>query len=443
MLGGGVVEDIRQMKQDGLSVTKISDLTGFDRKTVTKYLKGRRVPRYGPRQKRASKLDPYTPYIEERLKVGVWNARVLLRELKQRGYKGGYSILKSYLQPRREAGTVVAVRRFETAPGVQAQVDWGDAGTVETEDGVHRLSGFVLTLGHSRAMFADVAEDEKLPTFLRMHEEAFRALGGVPEEILYDRCKTVLEDEDERGELVWNRTFYDFARYWGFEPRVCRGYRPQTKGKVESGIKYLRGNFLCGRSAHSVPDLRDQVRVWTAEVANRRVHGTTHRLIVEALAEELPYLQPLNNRPPYPMPIEAFPTRKVARDTHFDYKTNRYSVSFENVGRRVAVKEVDSKLEVWLEGQRLVEHDLSRERHQVITLEEHVAGIPLGPCGRPRAKNKVHIRPGPPEVEVRHLSQYEAVAQEALAQEAPAAVFAAEGAVVTGAVVGAGEMHHA
>jgi len=417
MLRGGAVEEIRQMKQDGLSVQKISELTGFDRKTVRKYLKGRRVPKYGPRQKRPSKLDLYTPYVEERLKVGVWNACVLLRELKQRGYTGGYSILKGYLQPLREAASSVAVRRFETAPGVQAQVDWGDIGTVETEDGKHRLSGFMMTLGYSRAMFADVAEDEKLPTFLRMHEEAFRALGGVPQEILYDRCKTVLIGEDERGELIWNPTFYDFARYWGFEPRVCQGYRPQTKGKIEAGIKYLRGNFLCGRNATSVPDIREQIRIWTAEVANQRVHGTTHRLIAEALAEEQPYLQPMGSRPPYPLPEEMLENRKVARDTHFNYKTNRYSVPFENVGYRVVVKEGASTLEVLREGKRLVEHELCRERHQTITKAEHVAGIPLGSSDRPGGKNKIHIQPGAPEVEVRQLSQYEILAQEGFGQE--------------------------
>jgi transposase len=71
-------------------------------------------------------------------------------------------------------------------------------------------------------------------------------VGRVPEEILYDRMKTIWTGTDERGEIIWNAVFLDFARYWGFTPRLCRPYRPQTKGKVESGVKYVRRNFLCG-----------------------------------------------------------------------------------------------------------------------------------------------------------------------------------------------------
>ena len=104
----------------------IAAVTGFDRKTVRKYLANpERQPRYGPRQKRPSQLDPFKPYIDERLAAGVWNAVVLMRELRECGYAGGYSTVKEYLQPKREESRAVAVRRFETPPGRQAQMDWG------------------------------------------------------------------------------------------------------------------------------------------------------------------------------------------------------------------------------------------------------------------------------------------------------------------------------
>lgn len=414
MLRGGDVEELLELKREGLSVRQISRLTGYDRKTVQRYLVEPCLPRYGPRVRRASKLDPHREYIEERLKAGVWNASVLLRELRTRGYEGGYSILKEHLSPMRKAARVVAVRRFETAPGQQAQVDWGSIGTIESEEGTHRLSGFVMTLGCSRAIFAGVSQNEKLPAFLRMHEEAFQGLGGVPHEILYDRCKTVLLGLDERGEFIWNSTFVDFARYWGFVPRVCRGYRPQTKGKVEAGIKYLKGNFLCGRSAQSVEDLSCQLRAWTAEVANQRRHGTTFQVITEALALERPHLQPLGSRASYPLLKETLDKRSVARDSYVNYKTNRYSVPFEVVGKEVVVQEVDGKLQVILEGKRLAEHPVCKGAHQVITVAEHIVGIPLAESGRPTGKNSIQIRPGAPEVEVRSLAQYEVVAREAL-----------------------------
>jgi transposase len=262
-----------------MSIQAISALTGWDRKTIRKYLlQPAGVPTYGPRPRPASKLDPFKPYLEERLRAGVWNARVLLRELRERNYTGGYTILTDWLRPQRASARSVAVRRFETPPGQQAQVDWGHLGTLEMGGQERKLWGFTFTLGYSRRMMAEAAVDQKLGTLLRMHEEAFRQMGGVPEEILYDRMKTVWLGSDERGEIVWHPGFLDFARYWGFAPRLCRPYRAQTKGKVESGVKYVRRNFLCGlqgREPGSLADLNAQLREWVGQVANQRVHGTT------------------------------------------------------------------------------------------------------------------------------------------------------------------------
>jgi transposase len=113
---------------------------------------------------------------------------------------------------------VVAVRRFEIPAGQQAQVDWGHLGSLVVDGKEHKLWGFTFTLGYSRMVMAGCAVDQKLGTLLRMHEEAFRQLGGVPKEILYDRMRTVWQDTDERGEIVWHPVFLDFARYWGFTP---------------------------------------------------------------------------------------------------------------------------------------------------------------------------------------------------------------------------------
>ena len=193
----------------------------------------------------------------------------------------------------------VAVRRFETPPGKQAQVDWGHLGTLAWEDQERKLWAFTFTLGYSRRMMAEVALDQKIGTLLRMHEEAFRQIGGVPEEILYDRMKTVWLGSDERGEIVWHPVFLDFARYWGFTPRLCRPYRAQTKGKVESGVKYLRRNFLCGlqgREPSSLTDMNAQLREWVACVANRRVHGTTRDEVAVRWDVEQFGLQSLSGR---------------------------------------------------------------------------------------------------------------------------------------------------
>jgi transposase len=201
------------------------------------------VPAYGRRKTKPGKLEPFKPYLNDRLQAGVWNACVLMRELRERGYTGSYTILTDWLRPQRQSARVVAVRRFETPAGKQGQVDWGHLGRIEIAGREHKLWCFTLTLGYSRVLMAEAALDQRLGTLLRMHEEAFRQLGGVPEEILYDRMKTVWLGTDDRGEIVWHPVFLDFARYWGFTPRLCRPYRAQTKGKIESGVKYVRRNF--------------------------------------------------------------------------------------------------------------------------------------------------------------------------------------------------------
>jgi transposase len=238
------VERINELKRDGLSIQAISNLTGYDRKTIRKYLLTPVArPEYASRQPAVSKLEPFKEYLEERLKAGVWNGKVLLRELRKRNYTGGYTILTDWLRPQREAAYAVAVRRFETAPGKQAQVDWGHLGWLSSERGKQQLWGFTITLGYSRRLTAEAATDQKPGTLLRMHEAAFEELGGVPEEILYDRMRTIWTGVDEQDEIIWNAAFEDFARYWGFQPRLCRPYRAQTKGKIESGVKYVGGTF--------------------------------------------------------------------------------------------------------------------------------------------------------------------------------------------------------
>jgi transposase len=401
------VHDIQELKREGLSITEIAAVTGFDRRTIRKYLTDPATPRYGPRVPRPTKLDPFHAYLKERLATGVWNAKVLLREIQERGYTGGYTALKDYLQPKRREAVVLAVRRFETPPGHQAQMDWGHLGAVEDAGGKRKLYGFVLTLGYSRAMYADLACDQKLGTLLRLHEAAFAALGGIPREILYDWMKTVALGSDERGEVQWHPQFLDFARYWGFVPRLCRPYRAQTKGKIESGVGYVRNNFLAGCLPDNLAGTQAQLFAWTAQVANARVHGTTHRVVAEAWEEEKPYLVPGTGRRPYPFVIQEL--RRVARDAFVDYRTNRYAVPWRAAGQEVFVREADGFVEIVRDEERLARHPLCTGRHQVIEHAAYHADIPLSYAGK-QSKRQVVVREAAPTVEQRPLAVYERLA---------------------------------
>lgn len=410
MFRGKDVQEIAELKNQGCSIQHISGLTGFDRKTIRKYLKGPAGrPVYGPRTAVLSKLDPFKEYLNERLQAGVWNAQVLLRELRARDYRGGCTILKDWLQPQRESARVVAVRRFETPPGKQAQVDWGHLGWLHQGGPERQLWVCTMTLGYSRMLFAEAALDQKLGTLLRMHEAAFQHWGGVPEELLYDRMKTVWTGTDERGEIVWNAVFLDFARYWGFTPRLCRPYRAQTKGKVESGVKYVRRNFLCGlqgREPGSLPELNAQLREWVSTVANERVHGTTGEQVSKRWEGDRLSLKAANARVPYPYADQEL--RKVARDAYVAWQGSRYSVPWKYVGKQVWVLESGRDVEFRCGGERIAVHGQAVGRHQVITRGEHHHGIPLGASSS--GKTLIHIEQGVPTVQVRSLEAYESVA---------------------------------
>ena len=168
---------IRELARQGLSITDIAQRLGCDRKTVRKYLAHADQPRYTARPSRASKLDLFKPYVQQRLERGVYNCEVLYRELCARGYSGKKTILRDYVQPHRQAARHQACVRFETPPGQQGQVDWGYFGTIWHEGRHRRLYCFALTLGYSRAMYARFTVSSGMLAFLRCHMHAFSDLG--------------------------------------------------------------------------------------------------------------------------------------------------------------------------------------------------------------------------------------------------------------------------
>ena len=177
-------------------------------------------------------------------------------------------------------------------------------------------------LGYSRRGFYHARADERLSQFLDAHERAFEHFGGHTREHLYNRARTVCYPDGE-GKIVWNPTFKAFAEYWGFEPRLCRPYRARTKGKVESGVKYLKRNFLRGRTFIDIVDLQTQLDLWNAEIADQRIHGTTHEQPLARFEAERTALIATHRQPSFA--LAARRSRIVASDYLVSFQTNRYS----------------------------------------------------------------------------------------------------------------------
>jgi transposase len=233
--------EIRILHRQGLSVREIARRTGHSRNTVERYLRSDDVPRYTPRALVAGKLAPHEAWLAERIRSAFparISAVVLLRELRERGYAGGITILREHLARLWPKAVVEPVVRFETEPGRQMQVDWA-----VMRRGSEPLLVFVAVLGHSRAAYAEFVTDERLESLLACHEAAFAFFGGTPREVLYDNMRTVVVGRDVYGPGLprFQPGFRDFAHHHGFLPRLCRPYRAATKGKVE------RSSAISGR----------------------------------------------------------------------------------------------------------------------------------------------------------------------------------------------------
>ena len=184
MLRGGKVKRLYELRGEGLSIRAIARQLGIARNTVRKYLRAPGVPQPAPRPRRPSKLDPYKEYILQRLGEGVENCAVLVREIREQGYTGSATLVRAFVQPRRRRRVPSATRRFETAPGEQAQVDWGHVTYTTPTGQVAHLWVFVMVLSWSRALYVEFAPRADVATFIRCHLHAFEAFGGVPQRCL-------------------------------------------------------------------------------------------------------------------------------------------------------------------------------------------------------------------------------------------------------------------
>jgi transposase len=381
VLRGGKVKLLYELKGQGMSIRGISRKLEISRNTARKYLRASELPKAKPRPKRGSKLDPHKEYINQRVGEGVINCVVLLRELRERGYDGGISILKRYVHPLRTASQPTATMRFETKPGKQAQVDFGRVSYLSREGVKKHLWLFVMVLGWSRMLYVEFLTRADLPSFIRCHINAFRALRGVPETCLYDNCKAVISGRDKAGEPVFNSQFLDFALRLGFAITVCQPYRAKTKGKVESGIKYVKGNFWPSAKFVDLDDLNQQAKVWYDTVANVRVHGTTCERPVERWMEERNHLGPLVGQEKLrPFLRER---RKVGRDGYVRFEGASYGVPWEWAGQAVEVQAGETGLEIWAGNERLAVHPKAMRVGQRFTLPGQWSGLGRGNARKP------------------------------------------------------------
>ncbi len=293
---------IQILHKQGYSQRWIARHIGISRNTVKRYLKQNiSSPEYSNRTKKGSKLDEFKPYLHSRIAQANpvhLSGVVLLREIHELGYSGSLSLLRQYLLQYRGQPESPSVIRFETPAGKQMQVDWG-----QMRGGQSPLHAFVAVLGYSRALFVVITDNMRYETLEYCHRLAFDYFQGIPQEVWYDNMKTVVVERNAFGEgqhkLV--SSFYQFSKSMGFLPKLCRPYRPQTKGKVERMVRYVRDSFYRPLATQlSALNLtldsetaNRKLAHWLDNIANQRIHDTIKVKPADKLKEERPYLQSL------------------------------------------------------------------------------------------------------------------------------------------------------
>jgi len=267
----------------------------------------------------------------------------LLEELRALGYQGGYSVLRIRVKKLRGARSAPLVQRFETAPGMQAQMDWAVYTIDFSAEGPRRVNLFSYVLGYSRRQYLQFTESQDFETLLREHVRAFEHLGGVAATCLYDNMKTVV-DRWEGGEPVYNARFLAFATHYGFRPRACWPRRPQTKGKVERRFSYVELNLLNGRTFSTLEHLCETTKHWLANTADVRLHRETRKRPIDAHAEELAHLLPL---PAAAYDTARFVYRTVDVEGMIAYERNFYSAPWKLVGRMLLVRVTEEELIIY------------------------------------------------------------------------------------------------
>lgn len=410
MLAPQEVQKMLALSALGWGAKRISRELGCSRNTVREYLRAG-----GWREMdvsaRTSALEPHRQWLAERLRRHRGNADVVRQDLaRELGIAVSLRTVQRALAPLRRQlrAEAVATVRYETAPGQQLQIDFGST-AVPVGDEVQRVHLFVATLGYSRRCYVAVFLHERQTAWLQGLEGALRHFGGVPQEVLIDNARALVDEHDvQTREVKFNDRFHAFCRYWGFTPRACAPYRARTKGKDERGVGYVKRNAIAGHRFDSIEALQAHLVRWMREVADSRVHGTTGEPpLLRFERTEAAALKPLPAKAPFLQVREL--TRRVHTDACIELDTNRYSVPWKLIGETVTVVVAERQVRVLYAGQEVACHAQSLLRRASVIERSHLVGIVgaqfAGISWLPRTSAPPPTVP--PEL-LRPLEQYEA-----------------------------------
>jgi transposase len=322
---------------------------------------------------RATQLDPYLPFVRDTLaQYPRLRATRLFEMVKGRGYVGSVVQLRRAVRLIRPAATATVYRRLTTLAAEEAQVDWGGFGSIRIGRGVRPLSGFVMVLSYSRAIFALFTVDQTLESFLRGHVEAFAAFRGIARTLVYDNLRSAVLERAGTA-IRFHPRLLELAGHYHFAPRPCTPARGNEKGKVERQIQYLRHAFFAARTFVDVEDLNAQFQRWRDDVAHQRPHPEQRdRTVAAVLAKEQPRLLPL---PAHAFETEVMRTVSSGKTPYVRFDRNHYSIPHTHVRRPLTLLVSPTTVRVVVGTEEIARHARSYDTGQTIEQEAHVTGL--------------------------------------------------------------------
>lgn len=367
----------------GMSCREIARTLGISRNTVRKYLllDADSISESRKNTSRSKKLDAWRDNIIHLLqKYPKLSAVKVLRKLTDmHGDIGASSrTVRRYIESLRETVTTRQQRYYEpvidNVPGLQCQVDGGELRGVMVGGEERTVYFVVFVLSYSRLMHVSLSPvPVDTERFIRMHDAAFRYFGGMPAECVYDQTKLVVLHEQYR-ELTLNNRFHAYATHAGFTIRACEGYDPESKGKVEAGVKYVKGNALYGEAFRDWDELESYMAGWLDNIANNRIHGTTQEVPRQRYEDVERGKMRICQAPFSVHPHgQGLVTRKVDKTGLISWQSNKYSVPMVYQGSVVGAVAEEGFLRLFDRetGEVVASHRLCPDKGQVIRNRHH------------------------------------------------------------------------
>ena len=401
MLDSEAVTTIVRLGQSGWGAKRIARTLGIARNTVRRYLAAGGPVAYRQPQ-RSSVLDGHAAWLRERFLQHRGNCDVVRQQLsRELGIETSLRTVERACRGFRQELEAArrATIRFETAPGEQMQIDFGQVRVMIGGEPV-RVFLFVATLGYSRRGFTCALRHERQSAWFAGIEAAFAHFGGRVRTLLIDNAKALVDTHDAQTRQVrLNSRFEAFCRHWDVRVRACAPFRARTKGKTENGVGYVKKNAIAGHAFESWAALEAHLARWQREVADVRIHGTTGVAPRERFELERGHLRPIEGIVPFVQMREL--VRRVNAEGCIELDTNAYSVPWRLISETVTVLVSADTVVVEYAGEEVARHaELSGSRGRSIE-RSHLLGGSLPPA-------QIEAPP-PTDALLRPLAEYEAL----------------------------------